>query len=91
MSGEQHPSYVLYGRLKGRRIAAGTVPEGERDCTATKLTGYLLRRYIDPVVVLALMQSWNATHCTPPLPAEDIERIVASIAGKELKRRNGHG
>ena len=26
MSGEQHPSYVLYGRLKGRRIAV-YVPE----------------------------------------------------------------
>jgi hypothetical protein len=26
MSGEQHPSYVLYGRLKGRRIAV-YIPE----------------------------------------------------------------
>src|SRR6266849_10851007 len=26
MSGEQHPSYVLYGRLKGRRVAV-YVPE----------------------------------------------------------------
>lgn len=26
MSGEQHPSYVLYGRVKGRRVAV-YVPE----------------------------------------------------------------
>jgi hypothetical protein len=28
------------------------------------------------------------TCCTPPLPAADIERIVNSIAGKELRRRS---
>jgi Primase C terminal 1 (PriCT-1) len=46
-----------------------------------------MRRYIDPHVVLTLLQSWNITHCTPPLPTEDVERIVNSIAGKELQRR----
>jgi hypothetical protein len=34
MSGEQHPSHVLYGRLKGRRVAVyvpeGLVPEVQR-------------------------------------------------------------
>jgi hypothetical protein len=36
---------------------------------------------------LGLLQSWNVACCTPPLPAADIERIVNSIAGKELRRR----
>jgi Bifunctional DNA primase/polymerase, N-terminal/Primase C terminal 1 (PriCT-1) len=67
-------------------IASG-VTEGSRDNTVAKVSGHLLRRHIDPHVVLTLLQSWNITHCTPPLPTEDVERIVNSIAGKELQRR----
>jgi hypothetical protein len=63
------------------------VSEGARDCSLTKLTGYLLRRHVDPFVVLELVRSFNATRCTPPLPGKDIERIVSSVAGLELKRR----
>jgi hypothetical protein len=65
--------------------------EGTRDNTITRLAGYLLRRRIDPLMALALLQSWNATSCAPPLPDEDIARIVNSIAGKELRRRGGFG
>jgi hypothetical protein len=67
------------------------VGEGTRDNTITRLAGYLLCRRVDPIMALALLQSWNATACTPPLPDEDIVRIVDSIAGKELKRRAGFG
>jgi hypothetical protein len=70
-----------------RELVKG-VAEGARDCTTTKLAGYLLRRYVDPFVVLELLQAWNAARCAPPLPAKDIDRIVNSIAGKELKRRS---
>ena len=63
------------------------VGEGARDCSVTKLAGHLLRRRVDPFVVLELLQGWNATRCTPPLPDADIERIVGSIAGMELRRR----
>ena len=66
------------------------VSEGARDCSVARLAGHLLRHHVDPFVTLGLLQSWNATHCTPPLPAADIERIVNSIAGKELRRR-GNG
>jgi Bifunctional DNA primase/polymerase, N-terminal/Primase C terminal 1 (PriCT-1) len=63
------------------------VGEGARDCSVTKLAGHLLRRRVDPFVVLELLQGWNATRCAPPLPDADIERIVGSIAGMELRRR----
>jgi hypothetical protein len=63
------------------------INEGARDCSLTKLTGYLLRRHVDPFVVLELVRSFNTTRCTPPLPDKDIERIVSSVAGLELKRR----
>jgi hypothetical protein len=71
-----------------RALVTNGVAEGARDTTVTKITGHLLRRHIDPVVVLELMQAWNATRCAPPLPAADIERVVASIAAKELRRRS---
>jgi hypothetical protein len=56
-----------------RELVKG-VAEGARDCSAAKLAGHLLRRRIDPFVVLELLQSWNATRCAPPLPEKDIER-----------------
>lgn len=70
-----------------RELVEG-VGEGARDCSLTRLAGHLLRHHVNPFVTLGLLQSWNATNCTPPLPATDIERIVNSIAGKELKRRS---
>ena len=70
-----------------RELVAAGAAEGTRDCTVAKLAGHLLRRRIDPFVALELLQSWNATRCVPPLPANDIERIVASVAGRELQRR----
>jgi hypothetical protein len=72
-----------------RGLMAG-VGEGQRNTAATRLAGYLLRRRVDVIVALETLQLWNAQRCQPPLPACDIERIVNSIAGKELKRR-GHG
>jgi hypothetical protein len=76
--------------VEWRELVKG-VAEGARDCSAAKLAGYLLRRRVDPFVVLELLQSWNTTRCTPPLPGRDIERIVGSIAGKELRRRLSDG
>ena len=58
------------------RAGGGGVDEGQRDCTVAKLCGHLLRRFVDPFVVLELMQCWNATRCRPPLPEEDVTRIV---------------
>jgi hypothetical protein len=70
-----------------RALVTNGVSEGQRDCSVTKFAGYLLRHHVDPLVTLELLQVWNAARCTPPLPAEDIGRIVNSITGRELKRR----
>ena len=72
-----------------RALVAGGVDEGQRDCTVAKLCGHLLRRFVDPFVVLELMQCWNATRCRPPLPEQDIVKTVDSICARELRRR-GH-
>jgi hypothetical protein len=70
-----------------RELIEHAIPEGRRDDSLTRLTGYLLRRRVDPFVTRELIRSFNTTHCAPPLPEKDIERIVESIAGRELRRR----
>jgi hypothetical protein len=74
-----------------RELVTSGVVQGQRDSTITRLAGHLLRRRIDPFVTLALLQTWNATRCTPPLSEIDVKRIVESIAGMELRRRQGDG
>ena len=74
-----------------RTLVSDHVEQGQRDVTVTRFCGYLLRRYVDPFIVLEMLQLWNLAHCRPPLPPHDIGRIVASIAGKEIIRRYGRG
>jgi hypothetical protein len=74
-----------------QELAEG-VAEGARDCSLARLTGYLLRRRVEPFVARELIHSFNTTHCSPPLPSADVERIVESITGRELRRREaGNG
>jgi hypothetical protein len=74
-----------------RALVANGLEEGCRNNSLTRLTGHLLRRYVDPNVTLQLVQSFNQTHCRPPLGPEDVQKLVNSIAGREIKRRaNGH-
>jgi hypothetical protein len=70
-----------------RALVRDGVGEGARNATIARLTGHLLRRYIDPEVTLELLQVWNAVRCRPPLDDREVEAIVDRIAGCELKRR----
>jgi hypothetical protein len=73
-------------------LVANGVAEGARNDSVARLTGHLLRRYVDPRVTLELIRTWNATRCRPPLTDKEIQQIVNSVAGRELKRREaGHG
>jgi hypothetical protein len=63
-------------------------PEGQRNDTLARLTGYLLRKYVDPLVVIAIVRDWNLLHCQPPLPDEEVIQSINSIAGIEINRRN---
>jgi len=75
------------------RLATDGVAEGARNDSIAKLSGHLLRRYVDPWVALELIRTWNAARCRPPLADKEIQQIHNSIAGKEIKRRaeGGHG
>jgi hypothetical protein len=87
----------LLAPRNGRAITPATdwrelikgIAEGARDCSLAKLTGYLLRRRVDPFVTRELIHLFNMARCEPPLPETDVERIVNSIAGRELRRRGG--
>jgi hypothetical protein len=70
-----------------RTLARDGVGEGKRNDVAARPTGYLLRHYVDPLVVLELMQSRNIARCLPPLPPEEIAAVADSVCGLELKRR----
>jgi hypothetical protein len=52
-----------------------------------RLSGLLLRRYIDPLCVLDLARLFNAARCQPPLNDDDVARIVAAITDREKQRR----
>ncbi|MGO9885159.1 MAG: bifunctional DNA primase/polymerase [Solirubrobacteraceae bacterium] len=62
---------------------------GERNHGLARLTGHLLAKDVDARLVRELAQLVNA-RCKPPLEADEVDRVVESIAGCELrKRRNG--
>ena len=66
--------------------ASGGGSEGRND-KMTRLVGHLLRRYVDVALVLELANLVNHYRFRPPLAPTEVERIVDSIAGRELQRR----
>lgn len=63
-----------------RRLVREGVVEGERNNTLASLTGHLLWHGVDPEVALELLLAWNRARCRPPLPDDEVARVVASIA-----------
>jgi hypothetical protein len=59
---------------------------GERNAKLTSLTGYLLAKRIDPIVVLQLVRSFNTTNCVPPLDDSEVVRIWQSISRLHTRR-----
>jgi hypothetical protein len=70
-------------------VIASTVGEGKRNHTIARLGGLLLRRGFNASDTLSLCLAWNATHCAPPLPGNEVELTVKSIASREILRRGG--
>ncbi|HFB2173668.1 TPA: primase alpha helix C-terminal domain-containing protein, partial [Staphylococcus aureus] len=66
-----------------RDIAFG-VSEGERNSTLASITGYLLRRYVDPNLVYGLVSAW-ASVCKPPINQSEVNNTFKSILKKDSK------
>jgi hypothetical protein len=58
-----------------------------RDAAVTRMAGKLLRAVsLDPDYVLILLLDWNARHCDPPLPDDEVQDIFDRICKREIKR-----
>ena len=86
-NGGDNGAGVATPRSEWRDLVRDGVGEGARNDALCRLSGHLLRRRVDAVVVLELLLGFNATRCKPPLPDSEVEQLVASICGRELKRR----
>jgi hypothetical protein len=70
-----------------RALFDSEIVEGKRNVTLTRIVGHLLRRRVDPLVVVEIATAINAARCAPPLPLDEVATICDSIAARELKRR----
>jgi hypothetical protein len=71
------------------KLALNGVDEGARNVKLASFAGHLLRRRVDPDVVLQLMLCWNRQRCRPPLDDNTIARTVENICRREAERRGG--
>jgi putative DNA primase/helicase len=85
-------------RAKGPAAPVGErIPSGERNDALTSLAGTMRRRGMGEAEILAALQVTNDQRCQPPLEAEEVEKISASVARYEVAGEaarislNGHG
>jgi putative DNA primase/helicase len=85
-------------RPKGSTAPVGErILPGKRNDALTSLAGTMRRRGMDEAAILAALQVTNAQRCEPPLEAEEVEKIAASVSRYEPADNvvsisvNGHG
>lgn len=62
------------------------IPNGQRNSELTKLCGYLFSQGHTLVEVSALMFTYNNTLCETPVPQEELQSIISSIASREANK-----
>lgn len=62
---------------------AGRITEGERHQTLLALAGHLLARRVDPFVALELVRAVSQARCRPPLPDQEVIRLVGWVCKRE--------
>lgn len=82
-----HPTASSGERLRTVGELATALVEGKRNNALTSVAGHLLRRYVEPGLVLELLHAANVAYGHPPLPREEVDRIAESVARMELIRR----
>jgi hypothetical protein len=91
--GAEHAGDADTGPKPGRssgdwaEIIAAGADIGERHEAIWRLAGYLLRREIDPVVALELVQAFNLARVRPPYDEANVKRLFDGIVRREIKRR----
>jgi len=70
-------------------LKPGPITEGRRDHTLTRICGHLCKVHGEEKVREEL-QRINNERCQPPLPSDEVDRIVTSIAAREVNQpKNG--
>ena len=73
------------------------IPPGRRNQELTSIAGTMRRRGMGEAEILAAIRVANGQRCQPPLEAEEVEKIAASVARYEPAENvvhisvNGHG
>src|SRR5215217_4964573 len=85
-------------RPKGPAPKVGErIPSGQRNIALTRLAGTMRRPGMSETAILAALLEENERRCQPPLEAEEVEKIAASVARYEPAddvvhiSDNGHG
>ena len=65
------------------------VGDGQRNHSAASLTGYLLRKGLDPEIAFLLINGWNRGMNNPPMDDAELARTFISILNKDIKRAGG--
>lgn len=60
--------------------------DGERNDALVRMAGHLIRKRIDPHMVLDILGLWNEHRLIPPGDPEKLVGIVDRVAGRELER-----
>jgi hypothetical protein len=69
------------------RMQVDGIQDGSRNVDLTSVAGHLIRRYVAVDLAAALVHLVNEAWCQPPLPGSEVDRIIDSVAGMELRRR----
>jgi hypothetical protein len=72
------------------RLVGDTIRE-YADAAAASVAGHLLRRWVDPYLAAGLLHAWNQVYVQPPLPDDELRRILDRIARLEDQRRDAQG
>ena len=81
-SQSDHPS-------RAWRLTTTPIPDGQRNDSLARIAGWLRQYHPEPVVV-ALLVAVNDARCDPPLSAEEVAGIAASICRYPQTGVNGH-
>jgi len=70
-----------------RTFLGDTHDGSHRGHAIARFSGLLLRKYVDPLIVLDTARLFNAQRCQPPLDDDEIVRIVTDITRREQQER----
>ncbi len=74
------PPTTLHEDRKAAVRNGDVINNGSRNATLTSLAGSMRRRDMSSDAILAALRSENAAKCLPPLPDDEVQKIVKSVS-----------